>query len=144
MEEFIERNIARASTTKRSQSRRKQLEKMERLAKPVGDESSAQFSFQINKRSGNDVLNVENVSFRYDADDDLIFSDVNFRITRGERVAIVGPNGVGKTTLLKLILGKWQSETGSIQHGTNVEIGYYDQELADLSYNKTVLAERSE
>lgn len=141
MEEFIERNIARASTTKRAQSRRKQLEKMERLAKPVGDESSAQFSFQINKRSGNDVLNVENVSFRYDADDDLIFSDVHFRITRGERVAIVGPNGVGKTTLLKLILGKWQSETGSIQHGTNVEIGYYDQELADLSSNKTVLAE---
>ena len=141
MEDFIQRNIVRASTTKRAQSRRKQLEKMERLDRPLGDESSASFSFQINRRSGNDVLKVEELSLRYEKEVDPIFSNIRMDINRGDRIALVGPNGVGKTTLLKAILGRLQTEKGNIQLGTNVQIGYYDQEQADLNSTKTILQE---
>lgn len=141
MEDFIQRNIARASTTKRAQSRRKQLEKMTRMEKPGGDEASARFSFQINKKSGNDVLKIRNLRFRYDGETEDIFTNINLDANRGERIAIVGPNGVGKTTLLKTIIGKQKPTNGEIQLGTNVQIGYYDQEQADLTSTKTVLAE---
>lgn len=141
MEDFIQRNIVRASTTKRAQSRRKQLEKMERLDRPLGDESSASFSFQINRRSGNDVLKIEELSLRYEKEVDPIFSNIRLDINRGDRIALVGPNGVGKTTLLKAILGRLQTEKGNIQLGTNVQIGYYDQEQADLNSTKTILQE---
>src|SRR5699024_6388847 len=124
-EDFIQRNIARASTTKRAQSKRKQLEKMDVIDKPLGDESSANFSFQIEKRSGNDVVKVDELSFRYTADEPLIFEHVTFAINRGERIALVGPNGAGKTTLLKTVLGRFKEASGEIQLGTNVEIGYY-------------------
>ncbi|WP_174615767.1 ABC-F family ATP-binding cassette domain-containing protein [Virgibacillus ihumii] len=139
MEDFIQKNIVRASTTKRAQSRRKQLEKMEKLDKPKGDESSASFSFQVSRRSGNDVLKIDHLGFRYDKD--RVFSDVTFHVNRGERIALVGPNGVGKTTLLKAILGTLEPSAGTIQIGTNVEIGYYDQEQQTLSSNKTILHE---
>src|SRR5690625_761380 len=141
MEEFIQRNLARASTTKRAQSRRRQLEKMDKLDRPLGDESSASFSFQINKRSGNDVLKMTDLSFKYDGDNDFLFSDANLHINRGERIALIGPNGVGKTTLLKIIIGKLNKANGNIQIGTNVQIGYYDQEQANLTSSKTVLQE---
>ena len=141
MEDFIQRNIVRASTTKRAQSRRKQLEKMEKLDRPLGEESSASFSFQVKKRSGNDVLKIESLAFRYPDEEQPIFEQMNLRVNRGERIALVGPNGVGKTTLLKTILGITAPEKGSLQLGTNVEIGYYDQEQATLSSNKTVLNE---
>ncbi|WP_077324407.1 ABC-F family ATP-binding cassette domain-containing protein [Virgibacillus siamensis] len=139
MEDFIQKNIVRASTTKRAQSRRKQLEKMEKLDKPKGDESSASFSFQTSKRSGNDVLKIDHLGFRYDTNP--IFRDVTFNVNRGERIALVGPNGVGKTTLLKAILGRLNPFEGTIQLGTNVEIGYYDQEQQNISSNKTILDE---
>ncbi|MBP2079984.1 ABC-F family ATP-binding cassette domain-containing protein [Oceanobacillus polygoni] len=141
MEDFIQRNIVRASTTKRAQSRRKQLERMERLDRPLGDESSASFSFQINRRSGNDVLKVDGLSLRYEKEVDPIFSNIRLDINRGDRIALVGPNGVGKTTLLKAILGRLQPEKGHFQLGTNVQIGYYDQEQADLNSTKTILQE---
>jgi len=141
MEDFIQRNIARASTTKRAQSRRKQLQRMEKLDKPLGEESSASFSFQINRRSGNDVLKIDNLSFRYDGELNLLFKDATLHVNRGERIALIGPNGVGKTTLLKTILGKNQPASGTIQIGTNVQIGYYDQEQANLTSSKTVLQE---
>ncbi|WP_100012601.1 ABC-F family ATP-binding cassette domain-containing protein [Lentibacillus sediminis] len=141
MEDFIQRNIARASTTKRAQSRRKQLQKIDKLDKPAGDEASANFSFQISRTSGNDVLKIDQLAFGYEDRDELLFSDVKMRATRGERIALVGPNGVGKTTLLKIILGKLQPSEGSVQLGTNVQIGYYDQEQANLSSAKTVLEE---
>lgn len=141
MEDFVQRNIARASTTKRAQSRRKQLEKMDKLDKPLGNESSANFSFQINRRSGNDVLKMDNLSFRYEDENEPLFTNAKLNVNRGERIALVGPNGVGKTTLLKLILEKFKPITGTIKLGTNVQIAYYDQEQANLSSSKTVLLE---
>lgn len=138
-EDFIQRNIARASTTKRAQSRRKQLEKMDKVEKPKGDESSASFSFQINRRSGNDVLKINNLAFQYEKKD--VFSNVTFHVNRAERIALVGPNGVGKTTLLKTIIGRLEPDDGTIQGGTNVKIGYYDQEQQMLSSKKRVLDE---
>lgn len=141
MEDFVQRNIVRASTTKRAQSRRKQLEKMDRLDKPLGDESSASFSFQIEKRSGNDVLKMDQVSLSYEHEAEPIFSGIKLHVNRGERIALVGPNGVGKTTLLKAILGNLVPDSGSIQLGTNVQIGYYDQEQTELNASKTILQE---
>ncbi|MBU5466944.1 ABC-F family ATP-binding cassette domain-containing protein [Virgibacillus sp. MSJ-26] len=141
MEDFIQRNLVRASTTKRAQSRRRKLEKMERIEKPLGSEGSVSFSFDINRRSGNDVLKLEDLSFQYKDDTDKLFHGLNLHINRGDRMALIGPNGVGKTTLLKVILGRLDASSGVIQKGTNVQIGYYDQEQADLNSQKTVLDE---
>src|SRR5699024_5533766 len=104
-----------------------------------GDEKSASFSFRINRPSGNDVLKVDQLAFRYE--NEAVFSNVTMHVNRGERIALVGPNGVGKTTLLKAILGRLQPEAGSITIGTNVQIGYYDQEQKMLNSAKTVLDE---
>ncbi|MFC0525827.1 ABC-F family ATP-binding cassette domain-containing protein [Pontibacillus salicampi] len=141
LEDFVQKNLARASTTKRAQSKRKQLEKMEKMDKPQGDEKSARFSFDINRRSGNDVLKVRDLSFQYPDMDNTVFSDVTFDVNRLDRVALVGPNGVGKTTLLKTITDDLQAAGGSIQYGANVQIGYYDQEQARLESSKDVLHE---
>ncbi|MFD1337047.1 ribosomal protection-like ABC-F family protein [Oceanobacillus iheyensis] len=141
MEEFIQKNIVRASTTKRAQSRRKQLEKMDKMDRPMGDESSASMSFQINRRSGNDVLKISNLGFRYEEQQEPTFRHVNLHANRGERIALVGPNGIGKTTLLKTIVEKEFPFDGDIQLGTNVQVGYYDQEQTELHSNKTVLQE---
>ncbi|MEN2768053.1 ABC-F family ATP-binding cassette domain-containing protein [Ornithinibacillus xuwenensis] len=141
LEDFIQRNIVRASTTKRAQSRRKQLEKMDRVDRPLGDESSASITFETSKRSGNDVLKIHDLSFGYADDEKPLFRNLSLHVTRGESIALVGPNGVGKTTLLKNILGSLHPTEGNIQLGTNVQIGYYDQEQANLSSNKTVLNE---
>ncbi|MFB1052211.1 ABC-F family ATP-binding cassette domain-containing protein [Paraliobacillus sp. JSM ZJ581] len=141
MEDFVQRNLARASTTKRAQSRRKQLEKIERMDKPKGDEGSASFSFTINQRSGNDVIKVKELAFHYDDTDDPIFSDLSFQVSRGDRIALVGPNGVGKTTLLKTITGDLHPSNGDIQIGSKVDIGYYDQEQTKLHSTKSVLME---
>ncbi|WP_062197238.1 ABC-F family ATP-binding cassette domain-containing protein [Massilibacterium senegalense] len=138
LEDFIARNIARASTTKRAQSRRKQLDKIDRMQRPLGNEKSASFSFEIEKQSGNEVLHVDQLSIQYD--DTPIFKDVSFRLTREDSVALIGPNGIGKSSLLKAILGKVSSQ-GTISFGTNVQIGYYDQTQAELTSNKTILDE---
>jgi ATP-binding cassette, subfamily F, member 3 len=140
LKDFIQRNIARASTTKRAQSRRKQLEKMQLMDKPIGDEKSASFSFDIERQSGNDVLTAEQVSIGYHEGEPII-RNINFRITRGESIALVGPNGIGKSTLLKAIVKKLPLQSGEFRYGSNVKIGYYDQEQTDLSSNKRVLDE---
>ncbi|SES24100.1 ATP-binding cassette, subfamily F, member 3 [Gracilibacillus ureilyticus] len=141
MEDFIQKNLVRASTTKRAQSRRKQLEKMEVMDKPLGDEGSARFSFSIERRSGNDVLKINDLAFRYESSDPFIFSNLNINLSRGESMALVGPNGVGKSTLLKNIIGQLDPAKGTIQLGANVQIGYYDQEQTLLHDKKTVLNE---
>ena len=140
MEIFIQKNIVRASTTKRAQSRRKQLEKMEKINRPLGNEASAKFSFQMNRPSGNDVLKVNDFTFQYEGEKEPVFKHVQLRIERGDRIALVGENGVGKTTLLKTILNN-RKYNDAINIGTNVEIGYYDQEQANLSSTKTILSE---
>ena len=142
MEDFIERNIVRASTTKRAQSRRKALEKMDRMDRPLGDLKKAHFSFEIDKRTGKDVLDVQQLSIGFEGKDKPLFHGVDFRLSRAETVALVGPNGVGKSTLLKaLIHAKPSLASGTIRWGTNVQIGYYDQEQTGLTPSNTVLEE---
>lgn len=140
LNDFIQRNIARASTTKRAQSRRKQLGRMELINRPNEGEKSASFSFEIERQSGNEVLNLENVSIGYD-ENKYVVQQANLRIKKGESLALVGPNGVGKSTLLKGIVDKLSFKTGTISFGSNVMVGYYDQEQANLTSNKTVLNE---
>ncbi|WP_036119003.1 ATP-binding cassette domain-containing protein [Lysinibacillus sphaericus] len=139
LEDFIQKNIARASTTKMAQSRRKMLERTEWMESPDGDEKSASFGFTIERQSGNDVLSVDDLTIGYD--DQLISSGINLRTFREDRIALVGPNGVGKSTLLKTIVKDLTPLAGAIRYGTNVQIGYYDQEQAKLSSNKSVLKE---
>lgn len=139
LEDFVQRNLARASTTKRAQSRRKQLQRMDRLDRPSGDEKSATFSFDIERQSGNDVLKAENVAIGYGSEQ--VSEQISFRINRADSVALVGPNGVGKSTLLKTIVDKLPALAGSIHLGSNVSIGYYDQQQAELNSNKKVLNE---
>lgn len=139
LEDFIQRNLARASTTKRAQSRRKQLEKMDRMDLPLGEEKSASFSFEIEKQSGNDVLKLESLTVGYNGK--KVSEKISFRVSRGDSIALVGPNGIGKSTLLKTLIKKMPVLSGSIQYGSNLSIGYYDQEQAELTSNKRVLNE---
>ena len=139
LEDFIQRNIARATTTKRAQSRRKMLERIERIDRPILTQEQARFSFNIERQSGNDVLRAEDVSLGYG--DKVLSKNINLEVFRGERVALIGPNGIGKTTLLKAINKKLAPLSGRIRLGTNVSIGYYTQEQEDLNKTKTVLDE---
>ncbi|PGX89620.1 ABC transporter ATP-binding protein [Bacillus thuringiensis] len=139
LEDFVQKNIARASTTKRAQSRRKQLDRMELLTRPLGDSKSASFHFDIEKQSGNDVLQVKDATIGYD--EDPIIENVTMRLTRGDSVALVGPNGIGKSTLLKSIVNKLPLLNGDVSFGSNVSVGYYDQEQAHLTSSKRVLNE---
>ncbi|HFU7058995.1 TPA: ABC-F family ATP-binding cassette domain-containing protein [Bacillus cereus] len=139
LEDFVQKNIARASTTKRAQSRRKQLDRMELLTRPLGDSKSASFHFDIEKQSGNDVLQVKDATIGYD--EDPIIEHVTMRLTRGDSVALVGPNGIGKSTLLKSLVNKLPLLNGDVSFGSNVSVGYYDQEQANLTSSKRVLNE---
>lgn len=139
LETFVQKNLARASTTKMAQSRRKVLEKTEWMDSPDGDEKSATFTFDIEKQSGNDVLSVDDLTIGYGQTP--ISKHINMRAYRKDRIALVGPNGVGKSTLLKTIIKDLPALSGDILYGTNVQLGYYDQDLAKLSTNRTVLRE---
>ncbi|WP_172373513.1 ABC-F family ATP-binding cassette domain-containing protein [Sporosarcina jiandibaonis] len=139
LEDFIQRNIARASTSKMAQSRRKMLERTNWMESPDGDEKSANFTFSIERPSGNDVLAIDNLAIGYN--DTPISKNLNLRVYKGERIALIGPNGVGKSTLLKTIVKKQAELSGEIRYGTNVQFGYYDQEQATLVGNDTVLEE---
>ncbi|NME06751.1 ABC-F family ATP-binding cassette domain-containing protein [Psychrobacillus sp. BL-248-WT-3] len=139
LEDFVSRNLARASTTKMAQSRRKVIEKTDWMDAPDGDEKSANFGFTIDRPSGNDVLRLEDVAVGYS--NKTVSSNISFSVYKQDRIALVGPNGVGKSTLLKTIMKQLPSAGGHIQYGTNVQFGYYDQEQAALSGNKTVLKE---
>lgn len=139
LQDFIQRNLARASTTKRAQSRRKKLEKMDLMDRPLGDEKSATFSFEIEKQTGNDVLTVDSLAVGYEGQ--KVSNNISMRAYRGESIALVGPNGIGKSTLLKTIIKKLPALAGTIQYGANLAIGYYDQEQAELTSNKRVLNE---
>ena len=139
LEDFVARNLVRASTTKRAQSRRKMLEKMERLDRPQGEEKQAHFLFEVAKPSGNVVLQIEDAAIGYNGK--VLSEPINLDIRRQEAIALVGPNGIGKSTLLKSIIHQLPFIRGKEHLGTNVTIGYYDQGQADLHANKTILAE---
>ena len=139
LEDFVNRNIVRASTTKRAQARRKQLEKMERLDRPVTDDQSIHFHFHSEKASGNEVLDVDQLKVGYD--DQVLAGPLSFAVRKPHRVGIIGPNGIGNSTLLKTILNKIPAVSGSVKFGANLDVGYYDQEQQQLHADKTVLEE---
>ena len=139
LEDFVNRNLVRASTTKRAQSRRKQLEKMERLDKPEAGKKSANMTFQSEKTSGNVVLTVENAAIGYDGE--VLSEPINLDLRKMNAVAIVGPNGIGKSTFIKSIVDQIPFIKGEKRFGANVEVGYYDQTQSKLTSSNTVLDE---
>ena len=139
LEDFVNRNLVRASTTKRAQSRRKQLEKMERLDKPEAGKKAANMTFHSEKASGNVVLTVENAAIGYDGE--ILSEPINLDLRKMNAVAIVGPNGVGKSTFIKSIVDQIPFIKGEKRFGANVEVGYYDQTQSKLTPSNTVLDE---
>ena len=170
MEDFIQRNIARASSSKRAQSRRRSLEKVELLAKPVAANKKTTFNFSIKQQSGKEVLTVTNLTTGYRGEGThrsntrnvpinlgegthrsntrnvpinpvkTIATGIDFLITRGEHLALIAPNGMGKSTLLKTLAGALKALAGHIKLGTNVQLAYYEQQQADLQSSKQLLA----
>lgn len=135
-EEFIQKNLVRASTTKRAQSRRKVLDKMERI-KPPKHKQKVRINFTSERPSGKEVLIAKDLTIGYP--DKVMVSDIDFQVNKNDRVAIIGPNGIGKSTLLKTIMKRLEPKGGSIKYGASLDIGYYDQELQSLDPSKTVL-----
>ena len=132
----------REKSIKRAESRQKQLEKIDRVEAPVTHIENMRLSLDISKESGKDVLTVHDLSKSFDKKH--LFSNINFEIKRGERVAIIGDNGTGKTTLLKIINGLLSPDTGEVIYGSNVSIAYYDQEHQVLHMDKTLFDEISD
>lgn len=139
LEDFVNKNIVRASTTKRAQARRKQLEKMDTIHKPQNDEKSAHFQFHTDRTSGQVVIQADNLAIGYD--DSPVSKGIDLDIRKEDSIAIVGPNGVGKTTLLKTFMNLLPPLSGEFKLGTKVDLGYYDQEQKTLNDQKTVLDE---
>ncbi len=143
-EEVIEklRSFNREKSVKRAESREKQLQKTEVLEKPSSARSVMRLTLKPRVQSGNDVLTVEGLSKSFH--NQLLFRDVDFTVKRGEHVAVIGDNGTGKTTLLKILNGLLPADNGSFCLGANVEIGYYDQEHHVLHPDKTLFEEISD
>ena len=139
LEDFVQRNIVRASTTKRAQARRKQLEKMQRLDKPQAGSKSANMTFQSEKLSGNVVLTVTDAAIGYG--NQILSQPISLDVKKFDAIAIVGPNGIGKTTLLKSVIGQIPFIKGQSTYGANVAVGYYDQIQSKLTRTNTVLDE---
>lgn len=140
MEDFIQKNIVRATTTKRAQSRRKALERLERLDKPQGELKKAAFAFEPAYPSGRDVLDVSGLAVCYEGQPPL-FQNAGFKLSRGDTAALIGPNGIGKSSLFKVLTGQLKACSGTFYWGTRVQIGYYDQEQSHLTPANTVLDE---
>ncbi len=133
------KSFNREKSIRRAESREKMLDKIERVEKPVDIDDSMDIRLEPDVISGNDVLTVRELSKSFDAQP--LFSHVDFDIRRGERVAIIGNNGTGKTTLLKIINGLLEADSGEIRLGSKVHIGYYDQEHQVLHMDKTLFEE---
>lgn len=137
LEDFIQKNIVRASTTKRAQSRRKQLEKMIKIEKPRQDDKAPRIQFSQAKESGDRVIEASDLAIGYA--DEVISRQINMDLRKQEAIAIVGPNGVGKTTFLRTLIGQLAPLAGEVHYGSNVTVGYYDQNVNQLDGNLTVL-----
>lgn len=136
LETFVEKNITRASTSGMAKSRRKTLEKMERIDKPMLDARSSNIQFGFERNTGNDVMHIRNLEIGYETP---ITQPINIEVNKGDHIAIIGPNGVGKTTLIKTIANRQNKLGGEITFGANLQIGYYDQKQAEFKSNKTIL-----
>lgn len=143
MEEYVAKNIVRASTTKMAQSRQKAIDRMEKIERPDGDLKRCRFRFDLEYTSYKEVLEAEDLQVMVSGVDGerVLFSHANFQILRGEKIALIGANGVGKSTLLKTLLGLHKEYAGRFAFGRNVDIGYYDQEQKTLHEDKSVLNE---
>lgn len=139
LEEFVQKNIARASTSKMAKSRQKVLDKMELIDNPKKDDKAANIEFNIKEQSGRDVLMIENLKVGYDGKQ--VGNTYNFSVYKGDRIAIVGRNGIGKSTLIKTIAKKQNAISGSVHYGSKVSLGYYDQKQAEFESSKTILNE---
>ena len=139
LEEFVQKNIARASTSKMAKSRQKVLDKMELIDNPKKDDKAANIEFNIKEQSGRDVLMIENLKVGYDGKQ--VGNAYNFFVYKGDRIAIVGRNGIGKSTLIKTIAKKQNAISGSVHYGSKVSLGYYDQKQAEFESSKTILNE---
>jgi ATP-binding cassette, subfamily F, member 3 len=136
--EFIEKNLVRASTTKQAQARRKKLAKLNVLEDPKQDNRHMKLNFDFDRRSGNVVLKVDHLSVGYQ---EPLIQNANFQINKGEKVAILGPNGIGKSTLLKTLNGVIPPLSGAVHYGAAITKAYFDQDLAMVNSNKTVIDE---
>ena len=139
LEEFVQKNIARASTSKMAKSRQKVLDKMELIDNPKKDDKAANIEFNIKEQSGRDVLMIENLKVGYDGKQ--VGNAYNFSVYKGDRIAIIGRNGIGKSTLIKTIAKKQNAIGGSVHYGSKVSLGYYDQKQAEFESSKTILNE---
>ncbi|MFU0762871.1 ABC-F family ATP-binding cassette domain-containing protein [Staphylococcus pasteuri] len=137
LETFVEKNITRASTSGMAKSRRKTLEKMQRIDKPMIDARSANIQFGFDRNTGNDVMHIKQLEIGYDQTP--ITQPITMEVSKGDHIAIIGPNGVGKTTLIKTIANRQSKLAGDITYGANLNIGYYDQKQAEFKSNKTIL-----
>ena len=133
------KSFNREKSIKRAESREKMLDKIERLEKPTEENTDIRIVLEPNVTSGNDVMKVENLSKAYPPIQ--LFSDINFEVKRGERIALIGNNGTGKTTILKIINELVAPDAGTVSLGSNVFIGYYDQEHQLLHMEKTIFDE---
>lgn len=132
------RSFNREKSIKAAESRQKRLDKIERLEKPL-EESHVRFSFDVRRRSGEEALEVKELSKSFDGQD--IFRDISFKLRTGDRVALIGPNGVGKSTLFKILTHQMTPDHGGVKYGVNVDVGYYDQHQQNLNVNNTILDE---
>lgn len=132
------RQYNREKSIRQAESREKALARIEKIDKPYSFSKNIGLKFESDIRSGNDVLFIENLSKSFE---DLLFANISFEVKRGERVALLGPNGIGKTTMLKIIAGIIKADTGNVRLGTNVIEGYYDQEQENLNYDNTIIDE---
>lgn len=132
------RSFNREKSIRAAESRQKRLDKIERLEKPV-EESHVRFSFDVRRRSGEEAMEVKNLTKTFDGK--TVFENVNFKLRTGDRVALIGPNGVGKSTLFKILMNQLTPDRGSVKYGTNIDVGYYDQHQQGLSPSNTVLDE---
>ena len=132
------RSFNREKSIRAAESRQKRLEKIERLDKPL-EENHVRFAFDVRRRMGEEALEVKNLQKSFE--DRTVFHDVSFKMRTGDRVALIGPNGVGKSTLFRILMNKMAPDKGSVRFGVNVDIGYYDQHQQELNPNNSVLDE---
>ncbi|UXV35838.1 ABC-F family ATP-binding cassette domain-containing protein [Staphylococcus sp. IVB6181] len=136
LETIVEKNITRASTSGMAKSRRKVLEKIERIDKPMLDARSANIQFDFDRNTGNDVYHIRNLEIGYT---EPVIAPITMEVTKGNHIGVIGPNGIGKSTFIKTVADRLPKLGGEITHGANLRVGYYDQKQAEFKSNKTIL-----